>query len=82
MKVEKVLYFLIFVISIFLALTTFYIEIKILSSMEQFETPVYHLSQYNLKLKGNPAALAHLINIVFGVLALVVAKISYKNLKK
>lgn len=82
MNIQKILYFFIFITATFLALTTFYIEFRVLSEMTHFEEPSYNLPYYNIKLKGGLAALAHLGNIVFGVLALAVAVNAYKNLKK
>ena len=82
MNVQKVLHFLIFITAMFLALTSFYIEFRVLSEMVHFEEPTYNLPLYNIKLKGSSAAIAHLTNIAFGVLALVIAISSYKGFRK
>ena len=81
-KIEKVLYFLIFITSSLLAITAIYIEIRILMEMSHFGEPLYQLPSYNLRLKGNPATMAHLVNIILVILALVVVRVSYKNLRK
>jgi hypothetical protein len=82
MTIHKILYLLIFITATFLALTTFYIEFRVLSEMVDFEGPTYNLPYYNIKLKGGLASLAHLGNITFSILALTVAINSYKNLRK
>ncbi|MGH1441411.1 MAG: hypothetical protein ACRBBR_14950 [Cellvibrionaceae bacterium] len=80
--IQKTLYFLIFITGLFLTLTTFYIEFRVLSEITNFEEPTYNLAQYGLELKGSSAALAHLANIVFGVLAIIVTIVAYKNFRK
>lgn len=80
--IQKTLYFFIFMSALFLAITTFYIEYRVLSEITHFEEPTYNLVQYGIQLKGSSAALAHLLNIALGVLAIIIAVISYKNLRK
>lgn len=82
MLIKKLLYFSVFIISLLLALTTFYIEFRILSEMVYFEEPSYDLPYYNIKLKGTTATLAHLANIIFGVMAIALSVRSYNKLKK
>ena len=81
-KIQKTLYFLLFITSCCLVFTTFYIEFRILAEMSNFGEPLYQLPLYDIRLKGNPATLFHLINIIFGILAVVVAWTSYKHLNK
>ena len=79
---RKLLFFLCFVVSTFLAITVFYIEFRILIEMQHFEEPSYILPQYNIELKGAKAAIAHVTNITFGLCAIIVACLCYKEFRK
>jgi hypothetical protein len=82
MNYKKLLFLLCFFSAVFLAITVFYIEFRILSEIENFEEPTYVLTQYGIQLKGAKAALAHVANIVFGLIAIIVASICYRNFRK
>ncbi|MGH1485415.1 MAG: hypothetical protein ACRBCI_04290 [Cellvibrionaceae bacterium] len=82
MSSKKLLLFLCFITASFLAITVFYIEFRILSEIDNFEEPTYILYQYGIELKGAKAALAHFGNITFGISAIIVASMCYRQLRK
>ncbi|MEO0443529.1 MAG: hypothetical protein AAFZ92_07285 [Pseudomonadota bacterium] len=82
MMLRKTVYLLLFIIAMLVAVTVFYIEIRIVSEMHNFAEPIYNLPQYNLRLKGTSAALAHFINIVFGFISVIVAALCFKEIGK
>jgi len=63
-------------------MTTLYIEYKVLFELINFEEPTYKLVPYGLELKGASATFAHLANILFGLLGLIVTIIFYRKLRK
>ncbi len=50
--------------------------------MMHFEEPTYIIPQYNIKLSGMAAALAHFANIGFGLLATIIAVDAFKKFRK
>ena len=68
--------------SIFLAVMVFYIEFHIASQMDNFQEPTYTLPLYNIEMKGTKAVVAHIGNIAFGTIALIIACFCYKEFRK
>jgi hypothetical protein len=79
---KKTLYFLCSLLAGILAALLFYIEYRIIIEMNHFEEPVYFLPNHNIELKGITATLAHLANIVFAFIAVIITAVCYSKYRK